>query len=115
MIFGVAVGSLWLAGARRAPGRTVRNSGFRRGMATGSLLVLIPGVPLLLTFPLTEDRNFLTIVDLSAYAAALIALAVTSGVAVGLHELLVERSGQIGRAGPNGCCGTTDDPHYLRR
>lgn len=103
-IFGVIVTSLWLVGDRRIRGRTLLtndrgNGGFGRGMATGSLLVLVPGIPLLMGSSL-ESTGYEHVVQKFALAGALIALSVVAGLAVALHELLMARSIRIGQASP---------------
>jgi hypothetical protein len=92
--FGVVVASLWLAGARRGPDQTADDvSGFGHGAVTGSSLVLVPGVPsLLVAFSLGSFDNSDELAGLLAMGSALLALALVSGLAVGLHELLVARS-----------------------
>lgn len=98
MIFGLVVGLLWLASPRRTPGQTTNGSAFRRGAVAGLLLVLIPGAPLLLATPL--GTGFQSVVTESALGGALIALAITSALAVGLHELMASRTKRIGGGSP---------------
>ncbi|ONI89220.1 hypothetical protein ALI22I_17140 [Saccharothrix sp. ALI-22-I] len=104
-VFGLVVASLWLAGARRAPGRVAPTSdggesGFGRGFATGVLLVCTPGVPLLLATSVNGIDDHRDLARAWASGGVLLALSVVAGVAVGLHELLVKRSDRTGRASP---------------
>ncbi|WP_367137547.1 NACHT domain-containing NTPase [Saccharothrix sp. HUAS TT1] len=104
-LFGVVVGSLWLVGARRPPGRGLLTAdrggvGFGGGFSTGVLLVLTPGTPLLLAFQTRLGTGYVQITNVVALGAALFGVAVVAGLAVGLHELLLARSDRTSRASP---------------
>ncbi|WP_394620844.1 NACHT domain-containing protein [Lentzea sp. JNUCC 0626] len=102
-IFGVAVTSLWLASSGREPGPVSSTPGLRglgRGVAAGAALVLVPGVPFLLMGTKVFEQDLDSRSPFMTYAGALVALALVSGIGVGLHELLAARTSRAGKASP---------------
>lgn len=94
LLVGAPLAAIWLASRHRqasqAPDENNRVIGFRRGAVIGFTVVVVPG--LFMMFTSVTIEGYYRALYFSATTAELLALAVVCGAAVGLHEMLVERT-----------------------
>ncbi len=97
LCLGAFFASVGLGTLREQPGK-VRPAtdrqlhGFSRGMTIGFLTVLIPGLLVVIVSSLSDLIGGKGYPKTSAMACTLLALALVSGLGIGLHEMLVDRA-----------------------
>jgi hypothetical protein len=96
LLLGAVAAAAWLGYRHRAEDGPFHDGGrlrgFGRGMTVGFAAVLGPGLVLVLTASNAVMHAYQQVMTLSAQLCTTVALALASGLGVGLHEMLVDHS-----------------------